>query len=68
MAARVEKANDLIRDFLSSDRHAHFVDIYHPMLNTFGRPYPEIFKADSLHMNARGYAIWKKQIEPYLKK
>jgi lysophospholipase L1-like esterase len=38
------------------------------MLASDGQPIKEIFLSDSLHMNAKGYAIWKKQIQPYLKK
>jgi lysophospholipase L1-like esterase len=38
------------------------------MLDSTGEPMPEIFLDDSLHMNAKGYAIWKKKIEPYLLK
>jgi lysophospholipase L1-like esterase len=36
------------------------------MLNQQDQPIPEIFLEDSLHMNAKGYAIWKKEIEPHL--
>ena len=36
------------------------------MLNENGEPIPEIFLEDSLHMNAKGYAIWQKEIQPYL--
>lgn len=45
-----------------------FIDINNNMLNANGQPIAEIFLADSLHMNAKGYAIWKKEIEPYLLK
>jgi lysophospholipase L1-like esterase len=38
------------------------------MLNAAGEPMPQIFIADSLHMNAKGYAIWQKAIIPYLVK
>jgi hypothetical protein len=31
------------------------------MLNKAGEPIPEIFLNDSLHMNAKGYAIWQKR-------
>lgn len=43
-----------------------FIDIHSKMLNANGQPIPEIFLDDSLHMNEKGYAIWKKEIEPYL--
>ena len=29
-------------------------------------PMEDIFLNDRLHMNAKGYAIWQKIIEPYL--
>jgi lysophospholipase L1-like esterase len=38
------------------------------MLNEKGEPIKEIFLADNLHMNAKGYAIWKKAIQPFLLK
>jgi lysophospholipase L1-like esterase len=38
------------------------------MLNNDGTPNKDIFGKDMLHMNADGYAIWKKMIQPYLLK
>ena len=43
-----------------------YIDVHQKMLNKDGEPIPEIYLEDSLHMNAKGYAIWKKEIEPYL--
>jgi lysophospholipase L1-like esterase len=62
----MEKANLLIQTYLSVNSHATFVDVYHKMLNADGSIMSDIFLADQLHMNAKGYAIWKKAIEPYL--
>jgi lysophospholipase L1-like esterase len=63
---KMREGNQLIKDFLTSQKNAVFVDVHQPMLNETGQPIPEIFLEDSLHMNAKGYAIWKKEIEPYL--
>jgi lysophospholipase L1-like esterase len=38
------------------------------MLSPDGSPLKDIFNADNLHMNAKGYAIWQKAIEPFLLK
>jgi len=65
---KMEAANTQIRDFLSSKKDAVFIDVYHKMLDREGRPLPGIYLEDNLHMNARGYAIWQKAIEPYLLK
>ncbi len=65
---KMEKANLLIQTYLSLNSHASFVDIYHKMLNSDGKIMSDIFLEDSLHMNAKGYAIWQKAIAPYLSK
>lgn len=65
---KMEQANVLIKSFLSTQKNASFVDVYHLMLNADGTPMKEIFKPDNLHMKANGYAIWQKAIEPYLMK
>ena len=64
---RQDAANAMIREFLAKQSNAYYVDIVTPMINENGKPKPEIFEADSLHMNAKGYAIWQKAILPYLK-
>jgi lysophospholipase L1-like esterase len=38
------------------------------MLQNDGMPRTDIFTDDNLHMNAKGYAIWKKEIESKLVK
>ena len=65
---KMEKANLLIQTFLSLNQNTGFVDVYHKMLNPDGSLMTDIFLEDSLHMNAKGYAIWQKAIAPYLSK
>lgn len=62
------EANKIIKKYLATKKKTTFIDVYPRMLNTHGAPMPEIFVADSLHMNARGYAIWKKILESHLMK
>jgi lysophospholipase L1-like esterase len=64
---KMEEANELIEEFLKTEKHTAFVDVYHLMLTPEYKPIPDIFKEDSLHMNAKGYVIWQKAIEPFLK-
>ena len=59
-------ANALIKKFLKKKKHAEFIDVYSKMFNPDGTVMKDIFLEDNLHMNAKGYAIWKKAIEPYL--
>jgi len=67
-AKEVVIANKLIRKHLKNAANSHFIEVNAPMLDKQGKPRPELFKEDMLHMKPEGYAIWTKQITPYLKK
>lgn len=68
MKDRMIKANDLIKKYLESEKNTKFINVWHAMLGTDGKPLQNIFIGDKLHMNEKGYTIWKKIIEPYLEK
>ena len=61
-------ANNKIKAYLATKQHTAFVDVYHQMLNGEGLPKKEIYLDDSLHMNAKGYTIWQKELKPHLLK
>ena len=61
-------ANNKIKTFLATKDKTAFVDVYHKMLNEEGLPRKEIYLDDSLHMNAKGYTIWQKELKPHLLK
>jgi lysophospholipase L1-like esterase len=60
--------NNAIQSFLKKKKNTVFIDVYHKMLKTDGTPMDDIFLDDQLHMNSKGYAIWQKEIAPYLLK
>jgi lysophospholipase L1-like esterase len=64
----VKKTNRLIRDYISRDDRLEFIDVLPAMLGPDGRPKPDIYVADRLHMNAKGYTIWQAVVGPYLDK
>ena len=68
MRDRMTGANKLIKKYLKKKNNAVFVSVWNVMLGVDGKPMPGIFLEDNLHMNAKGYAIWQKIIEPYLLK
>ena len=43
-----------------------FVDISGVMLDAQGRPRPELFREDGLHMKPAGYALWTAALRPVL--
>ena len=59
-------SNALIKKFINEQLDAKYVDIYPLMLTRDGQNRPELFVEDMLHMNAAGYAIWKKAVEKHL--
>lgn len=63
---KMVQTNGLIKSFLQRQKNTSFIDVYHPMLLRDGKPIGEIFLEDSLHMNPKGYAIWKKAIQAHL--
>ena len=65
---KMREGNQLIKEFLATQKNTAFIDVHQKMLDLTGEPLPEIFLDDSLHMNAKGYAIWKKEMEPYMQK
>ncbi|PWU01312.1 MAG: G-D-S-L family lipolytic protein [Bacteroidetes bacterium] len=65
---KAKEANSKIKEFLSKQPKTGFVDVFSLMLDASGKPIEDIFIEDKLHMNAKGYAIWQKAIEPYLLK
>ena len=65
---KMEASNTMIKDYLKTQKSTSFIDVYHAMFNKDGAVMQDIFIEDALHMNAKGYAIWKKVIEPYLLK
>lgn len=61
-------ANDMIRTWLAAETNIKYVDIFTPMLDKDGNSRPELFVEDMLHMNSKGYDIWRAAVEPELMK
>lgn len=63
---KVRHLNRLVKAYCQRHR-LDFINVFPLMLGPDGRPNPDIFVADRLHLNATGYAIWTKAVRPYLK-
>lgn len=61
------EANGMIAKMVKKMKKVKFVNTYNAMFNPDGTIMTDIFLKDNLHMNAKGYAIWQKIMEPYLK-
>jgi lysophospholipase L1-like esterase len=55
---QMQEANALIREYVGTDARLRYVDISASMLGSDGRPMPQLFVADGLHLTPAGYDIW----------
>lgn len=58
--------NALMRAQCEGRPYATFVDVEQPMLSLDGKPRPELYVEDGLHMSPAGYRIWNAAIRPLL--
>jgi lysophospholipase L1-like esterase len=63
---QMREANRLIADWSRRQAGITFVDVAARMLDANGKPRAELFRADGLHMDAAGYAIWVQALKPVL--
>lgn len=61
------EANALVKTAAAGMHDVEFIDVFTPMLDAGGQPRPELFGGDGLHMDRRGYALWRDIIAPYLR-
>lgn len=61
-----QQANQLVRDYIATEKNMVFVDIWAPCIGPDGQPRPELFVADKLHPSAEQYQIRAKLIRPAL--
>jgi lysophospholipase L1-like esterase len=66
LADKVRQTNELLQAVVAQDTMATYVDVYTSMIGADGRPRPELFRADSLHMTPAGYVIWRDAVAPAL--
>ena len=64
---RVRRANQMIADYTRTDPHLDFINVFPQMLGPDGQPKPDIYLNDRLHMNERGYALWREIVGGHLR-
>ncbi|MHC2066627.1 SGNH/GDSL hydrolase family protein [Bremerella sp. T1] len=66
MIKEVRETNKLIAAECEKTKNCEFIDIDTPMLGEDGKPRPELFLKDGLHMTDEGYAVWVEALQPHL--
>jgi len=67
LVEKMREANALVQAETEKDERLVFVDVDRPMIGDDGKPRPELFKPDGLHLNEKGYELWSDLVRPYLK-
>jgi lysophospholipase L1-like esterase len=64
LAPVMKRANRKIANYAFWHGKVSFANVWDTMLGEDGRPRPELFIADGLHLSAEGYATWAQTIRP----
>ena len=67
LALEMHEANGEIEKYSKRQSHISYANIWNPMLSDEGKPRPELFIADGLHLNAEGYKIWARVVNEKLR-
>ena len=62
LLTRVRETNDIIAAYLRRLPNSDYIDVFTPMMGADGRPRPELFRGDQLHLNDEGYRLWRSVI------
>lgn len=58
--------NTKLKEFTWNRSNVYFLDIWKNMIDDQGSPREDIFLEDGLHMNRKGYDIWKAAVDEFL--
>ena len=61
------KFNADLKAWTEKQQNVKFVDVWTPMMDKKGEVMRDLFIEDQLHMNEKGYLIWKKVIGRYVR-
>ena len=64
---QVKEVNRRIEKITKEEKGLMFIDVFQHMLGPDGLPKADIFLPDKLHMNEKGYALWKELVGKALK-
>ena len=65
-ADKCRKANQLIKEYIATEKNIDYIDIFDALLGADGKPDESLFLPDHLHLNAAGYKIRADITRPHL--
>ena len=58
----IRQTNALIKQYVGTLANAQFIDVHSLMVDAKGLARSEFYRDDRLHLNADGYALWRREI------
>jgi lysophospholipase L1-like esterase len=65
---QIQKANSLVEQFIKTQPNFVICDTWSAFTDDQGNQIAADFRPDHLHLNAAGYAVWKKTLDPLMVK
>lgn len=63
---KMVQVNEMLTDLAEDNETVTYIDIATPMLGDDGKPRADLFIKDKLHLNRKGYELWRDTIRPIL--
>ncbi len=67
LVEKMRQANAMVRKAAGNDPRLEYLDIDAPMIGPDGKPRPELFASDGLHLSPEGYELWSSRLRPLLR-
>jgi lysophospholipase L1-like esterase len=64
---KMHRANRLVEEVCARDASLTYLDVGKLLLDKDGKPRPELFARDGLHLSEKGYDLWTARLKPLLK-
>lgn len=66
LKSKYEQFNQQLKRWIGTKKNVLFADVWTPMLDSNGQVKTDLFIEDNLHMNRKGYDIWKTVLEKFM--
>ncbi len=68
LKSKYEEFNRQLKQWTTSKKNVCYADVWTPMLDSNGEVRKDLFVEDNLHMNRKGYEIWKSVIDGFMQR
>ena len=67
LVEQTRETNKRLQSLAASDPRLSYIDVFTPMIGPDGKPIPEHFVEDGLHMTPAGYRVWTAALTPFMR-